>query len=48
MGFKVSEAQARPSGSLTLPANPDGDLSAPSPAPCPLHAAMFPVLMLTD
>jgi hypothetical protein len=40
-GFKVLEAQARPSGSLALPADPadltadpDVELSGTSPAPC--------------
>lgn len=36
MGFEVSEAQARPSGSILflLPANPDVKLSAPFPTRC--------------
>ena len=32
--FEVSKAQARPSGSLSLPVDPGVELSAPSPAPC--------------
>jgi hypothetical protein len=36
LGFKVSEAQARPSGlvSSLLPVDQDVELSTPSPAPC--------------
>ena len=36
VGFEVSEAQARPNGSLffLLPMDPGVELSAPSPAPC--------------
>jgi hypothetical protein len=41
VGFEVSGAQARPSGSGALPAacdDPDVELSAPCPAPClPAH-----------
>ena len=33
VGFEFAEAQARPRGSLSLPADPDVELLAP-PAPC--------------
>ena len=49
VGFEVSEAQARPSVALfLLPANPDVEFSATSPAPCLPHDAMLPTMMITD
>ena len=46
LGFEVSKAQARPSGSLfLLSMDPDAELSAGSLAPACLHAAMLPAKM---
>ena len=47
-GFEIFETQARLCVSVfLLPADPDVELSALSPAPC-LHAAMLPTVMIMD
>ena len=45
--FEVSEAQVRSSSSLSLlPVDPDVELSATSPAPCPLCAAKLSTMIM--
>lgn len=50
VGFEVSEAQVRPSGSLLflLPANPDIDLSAPLQYHICLYSTMLPTMIHDD
>ena len=51
--FEVLNAQGMPSVrthpvSSCLPLNQDVELSAPSPAPCLLHTAILPAMMIMD
>lgn len=49
VGFEVSEAQARPSVALfLLPANPEVEFAATSPALCLPHDDMLPTMMIMD